>query len=137
MASCIDHGQKGDRDGYGRCTFKGNHNFFLHRRVFLRQYGHLPAVVRHKCDNPRCINPEHLEVGTNKDNVSDRVARGRNLKANPTKRSLTAEQAADIRARPRPTKRGCKERGACVVAREFGVAPIVVYRIWRGETYYA
>jgi len=34
-------------------------------------------VVRHSCDNPRCVNPEHLDTGTHGDNVQDRVDRDR------------------------------------------------------------
>lgn len=34
-------------------------------------------VLRHKCDNARCINPEHLDIGTQHDNILDKVARNR------------------------------------------------------------
>jgi hypothetical protein len=34
-------------------------------------------IVRHKCDNPNCVNPKHLEVGTQKQNMMDASARGR------------------------------------------------------------
>lgn len=35
------------------------------------------VIIRHKCDNPGCCNPEHLESGTQKDNVADMFSRGR------------------------------------------------------------
>lgn len=41
-------------------------------------------VVRHKCDNPPCCNPDHLEIGTHRDNVHDRMRRGRDHKSNLT-----------------------------------------------------
>jgi hypothetical protein len=43
--------------------------------------GPIPAgyVVRHKCDNPLCVNPKHLEAGTQRQNVSDRYERGRDF----------------------------------------------------------
>lgn len=34
-------------------------------------------VIRHKCDNPGCVNPDHLEIGTQKDNNIDKILRGR------------------------------------------------------------
>lgn len=34
-------------------------------------------VIRHKCDNPACINPSHLEIGTQKDNMKDAEKRNR------------------------------------------------------------
>lgn len=53
-----------------------------HRYVFEQVNGEIPEgmVVRHKCDNRRCINPEHLELGTQYDNVQDTVNRGRTAK---------------------------------------------------------
>lgn len=53
----------------------------LHRLVFSQYYG-MPLdamtgwTVRHTCDNPRCINPHHLELGTKADNNRDRAERG-------------------------------------------------------------
>lgn len=47
------------------------------RVAFLIEYGFLPEVVRHSCDNPPCCNPKHLVPGDHKDNAEDRVERGR------------------------------------------------------------
>lgn len=50
-----------------------------HRVSFQLCVGAIPdgLIVRHKCDNPLCVNPSHLETGTHKDNVADRYKRGR------------------------------------------------------------
>lgn len=37
----------------------------------------LDMIIRHKCDNPSCINPNHLLIGTHKDNSNDKIERGR------------------------------------------------------------
>lgn len=49
----------------------------VHRRVFELVHGYLPPVVMHACDNPKCINPEHLRAGTKSLNSRDAVAKGR------------------------------------------------------------
>lgn len=53
--------------------------WLAHRLSYLAFNGDIPEglVVRHKCDNKCCVNPEHLEVGTQKDNVQDAIKRGR------------------------------------------------------------
>jgi hypothetical protein len=58
-------------------------------------------LVRHKCDNPACCNPLHLELGTHAENVSDRVARGRSASGEKNGRAkLTMKQVKEIRTSP-------------------------------------
>lgn len=52
---------------------------WAHRCAWRLWRGPIPEgkLVLHHCDNPRCINPDHLYLGTDADNVRDREARGR------------------------------------------------------------
>ena len=74
------------RNGYGRMivgsrTDGTRRSESAHRVSYMLNYGEIPdgMDVCHKCDNPRCINPEHLFVGTRKENIADREAKGRNI----------------------------------------------------------
>ena len=64
--------------GYGQFDRDGR-KIGAHRVAYEAIHGAIPrgSVVRHKCDNPRCVNPRHLLVGTHQDNMDDRTARGR------------------------------------------------------------
>jgi hypothetical protein len=64
--------------GYGRITMDGK-TTFAHRASWVIHRGPVPEglFVRHKCDNPPCCNPDHLELGTAKQNMEDKCARGR------------------------------------------------------------
>ncbi len=77
VGECLEWTGCLNTDGYPRAIFEGNHNAKIHRVVFFLVNGFYPEVVRHSCDNPVCINPDHLEAGTTFDNVRDRVERGR------------------------------------------------------------
>ena len=76
-----------------------------HRAAWEITYGPIPEgkVVRHVCDNPRCVRPEHLELGTQSDNIKDAWDRGRRLPSplrgekNPAAKVTNAEAEA-IRA---------------------------------------
>ena len=90
-----------DPDGYGRVsldnTARGAHVLAWElangRRVPPGQ------LVRHRCDNPPCVNPAHLSIGSYLDNSADAVARGRTLagERNPSAK-LTAADVVAIRA---------------------------------------
>lgn len=66
-----------DADGYGVFWANGK-NARAHRYSYELHKGPIgDSVVMHSCDNPRCVRPEHLSLGTHADNVADRVAKGR------------------------------------------------------------
>lgn len=57
-------------------------------------------LIRHACDNPPCVNPAHLSVGTHKDNSADMVARGRSPRGSRSGAAkLTEAQVVEIRTR--------------------------------------
>jgi hypothetical protein len=63
--------------------------------MYKLAYGRIPAgmIVRHKCDEPLCINPDHLELGTHADNARDKVARNRQPKGTQIKSAKLNEEA--------------------------------------------
>lgn len=98
-----------------------------HRVVWYLHTGEWPDLhVLHECDNPSCVNFDHLFLGTNYDNVQDRVKKGR---SGLRDRKLTKEQVQSIAPR--------MEKGESVrsIARSFGVSHTTVFQILRGETY--
>lgn len=75
MASgCIEWTGPRDKGGYGRMS-EGK---LAHREAFALAKGDPSGMlVCHSCDNPSCVNPDHLWLGTGKDNQSDCVRKGR------------------------------------------------------------
>jgi HNH endonuclease len=63
--------------GYGRYSIRRT-TVRAHRVAYFFAHGVLPEVVMHICDNPACVNVEHLRQGTQLENIADRHAKGRN-----------------------------------------------------------
>lgn len=75
---CWECDLRRDKDGYAKIKIKRKH-LRLHRVMYEEMVEKIPEgmIICHKCDNPSCFNPEHLFVGTHKDNAIDKVNKKR------------------------------------------------------------
>jgi hypothetical protein len=112
--------------GYGRFFFDGG-NKLSNRVAFELFVGPVGQFhVLHKCDNPSCVNPAHLFLGTNADNVADKVAKGRVPSAVGVLNSharLTPIDVIEIRKAHADGEQRSK------IAKRFGIAPAYVNQI--------
>ncbi|RAV17505.1 hypothetical protein DQP57_00325 [Mycobacterium colombiense] len=117
-----------DRQGYGRMRLLGEQ---VAARISYRLYrGDIPTglVILHLCDNPPCVNPGHLRVGTIGGNNKDRAAKGRNAPRRPGGHNkLTDSQVREIRERYEAGER------QYALADEYGVNQSNISRIVRQE----
>jgi hypothetical protein len=74
--------------GYGLCYIGNGFSIGAHRLSYLLFKGPIgEKYVCHSCDNPACVNPEHLWLGSNADNMNDAVAKGRRIARRMTESS--------------------------------------------------
>ncbi len=114
-------------------TVKRGKKVTIPRYIYEECFGELPngMVVRHKCDNHHCVNPEHMESGTPFDNVQDRVSRNRCAKGERNAGcKLTIEQAKEIKG-----LQGVEPIGK--IAQRYGIGTTQIWRIWTGENWKA
>lgn len=119
--------------GYGCFAPKHKVMYSTHRLAWEINKGPIPTGMHicHICDNPPCVNPDHLFIGTNQDNVNDRVAKGRQQRGQSHGQSiLTEDHITQIRAL---VHYGVKQT---TLARMFGVKrstvnEAVLYHTWR------
>jgi hypothetical protein len=100
---CLVYKGEKNRNGYGRIGANGKKYVQAHRLVYSELVGDIPEglYVLHKCDNPPCVNPAHLFIGTAKDNAMDRQEKGRgvdNNGENSGMSKLTEENVHEMRA---------------------------------------
>lgn len=123
-------------EGYGLFIVWG-HPTRAHRVAWEFTHGPIPAglLVLHSCDNPPCVNPAHLRIGTDADNTADMHARGRAAPKDGEHNGhakLTAAQVAEIRA-----QYAAGEKSTIALGREFGVSPSAIGLMLKGATWAA
>ena len=109
-----------DTGGYP-CRFSSKRGtYYPHRDLYREVYGELPQgfVIRHKCDERLCLNPNHLTYGTYSENSLDMFKRKRK------KTKITFSDAANIRVDIRLQR---------VIAEEYGIDQSCVSRIKSGD----
>lgn len=127
-----------NNNGYG-CGSTQRKGWKAHRRAYEAAHGEGSAAgleVRHRCDTPACINPDHLEVGAHAENMRDMRARGRHV---PPRRingeangaaKLTEADVRAIRAAYVPRSSTHSQRA---LAKQYGVNQTLICYIIRRE----
>jgi len=112
-------------------TVKRGKKMTIPRYIYEECFGEIPEgmVVRHKCDNTNCVNPEHMELGTQLDNIKDTVERGRTTRGekNPASK-INAQIAKEIRELQ--GKLSIEK-----VSEKFNISVTQVWRIWTCENW--
>ena len=120
-------GYIGPPGGYGRLQV--NHvPLYAHRIAYVLAYNEIPSggIVCHSCDNPKCVNPAHLWIGTQADNVADRVRKGRTARQygeSAGNAKLTRSTVLEIR---RKFSEGVRQ---VQLAREYGISKPHIHSI--------
>jgi hypothetical protein len=115
--------------GYGLFRMSTQRRILAHRAIWELKKGKIPEglCICHKCDNPGCVNPDHLFIGTHKDNSVDMKNKGRNPWGEKSHLSkLRLAQVEEIRKAP-----GTHEK----IALDYGVDRATIGYIKRGDTW--
>ena len=121
-------------DGYGAFSIGHAKTGRAHCYSWTLHFGDRgDNLVLHKCDNPICVNPSHLMLGSHQDNVADKCAKGRQgIGSRNSMAVLTEEQVREIKRRYIPR---CAVNGAGPLGREFGCSLSAIDAIGRGKTW--
>lgn len=127
-SGCIEWTGYRTEQGYGQ-LWNGKRRIMAHRASWEEKNGKIPEGMHvcHKCDNPPCINPEHLFLGTDFDNMRDKIEKGRQAKGSQLGK-LSEDDVVSI-------KRKIGKVLQKDIAKEFGVSAATIYYIEKGKTW--
>lgn len=125
------------RGGYGQKRLSDGKVCKAHRLAWMIFKGPIRPgeFVCHRCDNPPCCNPDHLFLGSPRDNVLDAISKGRAFvpMSEPGEKNPSAKlRTIDVIEARRLVKAGHSLR---VVAEKFGVTKQAIWRIKKGQTW--
>lgn len=133
--SCWNWTGSKNHKGYGRVSYRLNGKevkLAAHRLSYALKHNTDPAnlLVCHSCDNPGCINPDHLFLGTVKDNNRDAFNKKRNKTIGERNKKLTTEQVVEI-------KRLLKDSTISDynLSKQFNINPGTIFNIKNGLTW--
>ena len=111
--------------GYGKTAY----NEVAHRRSWEIHFGRIPEgrVVCHKCDTPSCVNPGHLFLGTQSENMADMVKKGRSLRGERNHAAKLCED--DVK------EILCSKVSTEQLSEEYGVSPKAISNIRKGKSW--
>ena len=115
------------KTGYGQIAIEKGRPGYTHRVSYELFCGYIPAhlYVLHRCDVRNCCNPEHLFLGTQKENVHDMIAKGKQpIGEKHVGHKLTDKQIQEIISSPLSSLK---------LSSEYGVSSSLIRRIRRGE----
>jgi len=116
LSGCLIWQGKPDTDGYGRVSMRPGGKQLAHRFAWSVHHGAIPAgaIVCHRCDERRCVNPDHLFLGTHAINGADRKAKMK-ARASPPAPPAAGEAKAEDRAQIRIVYRGIEMVGEVAI----------------------
>lgn len=135
--NCWEWGATKNDHGYGRLRVMGKLTL-ASRALWEHLRGPIPAdlCVLHSCDNPGCVNPGHLFLGTHKENMEDRAQKGRCAIPAPRLKETGEHMNAKLtREQVLAIKQALGKRSDQELGREFGVCRASIQNIRRGFTW--
>lgn len=118
--------------GYGQTSDGTGKVVKAHRLSYEERIGKIPRgmMVCHKCDTPSCINPDHLFLGTAKDNQTDSIRKGRNARGERQGvAKLSDQQAREIKSRIAAGQTNAE------ISAAYPVGPAAIWQIRQGNAW--
>ena len=130
---CIEWTGSFGGSGYGNAIGKNGRTTTAHRLAWAKVHGDIPPGMHicHKCDNRKCVNPDHLFLGTPKENIGDCWSKGRHPRFHGEANNSAKLNQADVRTVK--ILYFAERRSQREIAEHYGISQTQVSRICLGK----